>query len=319
MEILVESPRFSGRLDLMGLFTGNRKSIDSDESDPSWKCTDYTRGHLLVILISMGATYIIQLVGLIIALASIDPNKISYRVVSLVEPYFEVVEMFIIVFLVHFQFQAFYNEPFRILEIISRKFQYTNITITIVSTCVLISYYTAVGHFTKIFQMLSMIVLMVLVIYAYCQGYLINKNTEYRSLRQIFGFNVLYSISLPLIAIELSETIAISASYHNNLNSSNEGRTCIIISLYFLIGTFAVFFLKDIYMGLALIYNLLGVFILQSQSICKDRKSQCSVAVEVLSLLYAIFIGALLVGVLYWYPKAFLFKFQNRKQLARNK
>ena len=262
------SSRYSGKLNLVGLFTNNRSSGDSDESDPRWKCTDFTRGHLLVMVILMATSYIAQLILFVAAVISLDPTNIHYHhVVTLIQPYFEIFEMMLIIFLVHFQFQAFYNEPFLILEIISRKLNYSNITITIMTSSIFLSSYKYASNFTEIYEMIVQITLLLMTTFVYYQMYQINKQTERRSLRQILGFNVLYSLSLSFTVIELTESIIIVASFNNSLQTTTADRTLISTSLYFLIGFAATFALQDVYIGMGACYNLLGIFVLQNNNI----------------------------------------------------
>ena len=95
-----ETSIISEKLNLVDLIRGNSKSIDSDEWDPSWKCTDYTKGHLLVMVVTMAITYVFQLAGFISYIIKFSPNTIqNHKEIILIQPYFECIQRFLILFL----------------------------------------------------------------------------------------------------------------------------------------------------------------------------------------------------------------------------
>ena len=251
---------------------------------------------------------------------SFDPAYIRYHeVVTIIQPYFEIFEIMLIIFLVHFQFQAFYNEPFLILEIISRKLHYFNITITIMSSSIFSSSYTYISNFTEIYNMIVLIALVFMIVFVYFQMHQINKLTDRRSLRQVLGFNVLYSVSLSLVVLELTNCIIVVSSFHNSLQTTTAERTLISTSLYFLLGFAGTFALQDVYMGMGVCYNLLGVFVLQTSNICQDTEEDCSLSVQVISIVYAGLIAALVGAILYLYPDALVYRISKRHRIDKER
>ena len=161
-------------------------------------------------VVTMAITYVFQLAGFISYIIKFSPNTIqNHKEIILIQPYFECIQRFLILFLVHFQFHAFYKDPIRILEIISRNLHYGNITITVLSVTVYISITSNDSYINEIYRLLVLIILFILISFSYYQVYIISINTKNTNIRQVLGFNILYSLFLPFITIQMARSIVV--------------------------------------------------------------------------------------------------------------
>ena len=291
-----------------------RYSINSEGVAFEWTCSHCTKGHFIVIIVAMILTYVIQLLAFIMSLAFLRPQVIvGYKIAALTQPFFESFQMVMIVFVVHFQFHAFYVEPFKILNLISKHLFYTNITVTILTSSILLSFDYDSDHFTQIYQMNTMLMLLILMIFSYYKLRRYLENDRKPRFRQILGFNVLCSFSIPLVVIELGEAIFRVSSFYNDLAMTVPDRVCLFLCFYFTLGCVSVFLLRDVYLGFGFFINLFGVLVLQSVNICQDYEDYCSVVVQVLAGVFAALIGVEILDLVYRFPRIHFYDYSIKR------
>jgi hypothetical protein len=267
-----------------------------------------------VIIVAMILTYVVQLLAFILSLAFLHPQVIvGYKIAALTQPFFESLQMLMIVIVVHFQFYAFYMEPFKILNLISKHIFYTNITATILTSSILLSFDYDSDHFTQIYQMNTMLMLLVLMTFSYYKLRIYLHDDRKAKFSQILGFNVLCSFSIPLIAIELGEAIFRVSSFYNDLAMKVADRVCLFLCLYFGIGAGMVYVLRDVYMGFGVFMNLFGVLILQSVNICKDYREYCSVVVQTLAGVFTALVGVEILVLGYRFPRIHFYDYSIKR------
>ena len=159
-----------------------------------------------------------------------------------------------------------------------------------------------------------MIILFILISFSYYQVYIISINTKNTNIRQVLGFNILYSLFLPFITIQMARSIVVVWSNGNSLKLSSNERVMIVITLYFVIGSALMYFLKDVYFGLSVAYNLFSVFVVQIWNVCMNYYEYCDVKVQIFSFVYALVVLFLLIFILVFYPKAYRYQFEKRNK-----
>ena len=128
-----------------------------------------------MMLTIMIIAYILQLSGFIFTWTQIDENEMTEKhSLGIFQPYFERIEISIMLFLTHFQYHAFYSEPIRIIKIISIDLKYANITKALVYTSAFISIYISTAIFIQIFQIFAGILLLILSVFIYYKLFLLN-------------------------------------------------------------------------------------------------------------------------------------------------
>jgi len=289
-------------------------SFNAQSCDSVWTCHDCSKGHLIFLIVSMILTYVVQISGFVLTLVYSRPNELNYhRSAALTQPYFERIQVITVAFLVHFQFYAFYLEPFSILKLISRDLHYTNLSATFISGAILLSNIGFSNQFVETFHMNSLLVLFLFTNFTYFKVYKSIVNKARVKFSRVLGFNVLYSLFLPFIAIELGETIIRVAYFYDKLPLTESSRVLIFVCLYFLHGACVVYYFRDVYMGFGFFFNLLGTFVVQSYNICNDYENYCSVPVQAVSMVLAIIIAAESCFLLYRYPLGYCFHFKTRR------
>jgi hypothetical protein len=291
-----------------------RFSTSSEGVAFEWTCSHCTKGHFIVIIIAMILTYVVQLLSFVICLAYLKPDLIQYhQSAALTQPYFECFQLFVLSFIVHFQFHAFYLEPFKILNLISKHLHYTNITATILTSSILISIDYESNHFNQIYQMNTLILLLILITYSYTALSTYIQTTKNSRFRQILGFNILYSLTLPLIIIELGESIFRVSSFYNKLFLSESSRVILFTTLYFSLGSSSLFLTSDVYLGLSFALNLLGTCAVQSYNICKDFENYCSTTASALSGTFSMLTIFECLFIFYRFPRVYCFDYSVRR------
>jgi hypothetical protein len=314
MEMIPETRRTFGRMNLMSLIRGTITSIESYMEDPRWKYTDYTQGHLVVIVVVMGITYLIQLIALIVTSILFNTDSIPYReVIAIIQPYFQSIQKIIFICLVPVQFFAFYNDPIRILEIISKDLHYSNITMTVLSSSIYISDFMN-DDFSETFRLISLSISLIIESFIYYKLYSKIHLNENKTLKELLGFNILYSLALVVTLFDLARSIIIVASFDIDFDTTASDRALIVISLYFAWTILALYKLNDIFIGIGACYKLLGVFTVHAANICTEFYEDCNEAVLSLSMLYALFIACYTFLIYRMYPKAFKYEFSERRR-----
>lgn len=289
-------------------------SFNSQSCESLWTFHDCSKGHLIFLIISMILTYIVQISGFVLTLVFSKPNELSYhKSAALTQPYFERTQVIVVAFLVHFQFYAFYLEPFSILKLISRDLHYTNITATMITGAILLSNINYSNQFIETFHMNSLLALFVFTNFTYFKVYKSIVNKTRVKFSRVLGFNVLYSFFLPFVAIELGETVIRVAYFYDELPLAESSRVIIFTCFYFMYGVCVVYYFRDTYMGFGFFFNLLGIFVVQSYNICNDYENYCNIPSQVVSMILAVIIAGETCFLLYRYPLGYCFHFKKRR------
>ena len=125
-------------------------------------------------------SYLVQLIVFLISVILLSIEFEFDDSIMIIEPYFECIEMSIILFLFHFQFHAFYYDSYRILDIISRKLHYINITSAMVFAGIYLSILVLDSFIINVFQVISGFLLFFMVSFVYYQMLDTLKTSPYR-------------------------------------------------------------------------------------------------------------------------------------------
>jgi hypothetical protein len=289
-----------------------REQLESNPSNSDWYFSDYTRGHLILVVILMLISYLFQVIGFCCLLMGISkPLPSEVRPSFTVEPYLKCAEISILLLLVHFQFYAFWHYPITILEIVSRKLNYTNITMTILYAGVITSFYWEDNELINLIRMVASFCILCLSFFIYY--HMRNEVLEHShcSWTQIAGFNILYSLSLPFFILETANYSLVVIMDDSSIYYSPSSSIITFMGLYCVAATAALLGLKDVYIGLGVALNTFGIFLLQKLNICVDKHKHCSEKVQAFSLIFSCTTFFMTLITFYFYPTAY--KYQSSK------
>ena len=303
-----ETSRPASLLDLI------RLTFDSGYSYEAWKVTDCTASHLIMISILMICSCILQLVGFTFAVVDLVSHDFPQRSSLVFEPYIECLELFIILLLVHLQFFAFFKDGILVLKIISKDLRYTNITATLIFTSFITSEYIFYNNFSEIYEILSGSFILVLYSWGYYRLYSITSSARKIPAYQLIGFNILHSFSIPYLLLEVSDSIVQISISHRSLAADRELVLSVLVTLYFLAGSLALYLLTDVYLGIGIAVNLFGAFIVQTEQCFNDGK-ECKPATMVCAFIYAVCVTMFVIIIMHFYPYAYLYRFKNRHSI----
>lgn len=288
-------------------------SLRSFGSDSEWTSVDSSKSHCIMLLFLMMFSYTLQVISFIFAMLYISSKGSSgFKPYVLFQPFLECISISVVLFLGLFQFQALCQHKEKVLKVISIELHYVNITTMVLFTTVFATICIFSSRLTSIYQVIAGIVLFSLYSLCYCKLRLL-KNPKVH-IQELLGFNILHSIALPLILLEIVNSLISLINFNSD---HSDLIVSITTSLYFILGGLSLYLLTDIYLGISFSYNIFNIFIVQTQS-CAQNTNSCNPSSIVCGLLFTLSTILFILITIYFYPTAYKYEFKNRSSLYQN-